>query len=170
MADGKDTGRVLMGRITGAQGLRGEVKIHAFTGLPEDIAAYGPLASEDGARQFEILELRTAKGSTVIAQLKGIGDRNAAEALQGERLYVARSQLPEPDDDEFYVGDLVGMRAAAPDGTVLGKVTGAHNFGAGDLLEIELAATGKSEMIPFTKECVPDVDMKHRVLIAVMPE
>jgi 16S rRNA processing protein RimM len=170
MTDSKDTGRVLMGRITGAQGLRGEVKIHAFTGLPEDIAAYGPLASEDGARQFEILELRTAKGSTVIAQLKGIGDRNAAEALQGERLYVARSQFPEPDEDEFYVGDLVGMQAAAPDGTVLGKVTGAHNFGAGDLLEIELAATGKSEMIPFTKACVPDVDMKRRVLIAVMPE
>jgi 16S rRNA processing protein RimM len=163
-------GRIILGRITGAHGLRGEIRIQTYTGLPEDIAAYGALSDEAGTRQFNIVDVRAAKGDTVIAELKGVSSREAAEALRGEKLYITREQLPPPDEDEYYLTDLVGLDAAAPDGIVFGRVIAVHNFGAGDLLEIRPAAADKTAIIPFTKDCVPEIHIDRGMLIVVMPE
>lgn len=162
--------KVLLGRITGAHGLRGEVKIAAFTGEPADIAAYGPLTSGDGARKFEISAVRSMKGGSVIAQVAGVSDRDAAEALRGADLYVARSALPPTEDeDEFYHSDLIGLDAVAPDGAAIGTVLAVHNFGAGDLLEIRFEHERQPVLIPFEKAYVPRVNLSARQVTIVRP-
>ena len=158
--------RLCLGVIAGAHGVRGEVRIKTFTETPEAIGAYGPLQDEAGSRAFEITRVRAAKGG-VVAALKGVSDRNDAEALKGTRLYVSRTQLPEPDEEEFYHADLIGMSACTADGTELGKVKAIHNFGAGDVLEI---AGEEPLFIPFTRQAVPSVDLENRNIHVTPPE
>ena len=160
---------MLLGRIAGAHGIRGEVLIKSFTAAPEDIGAYGALSTEDGARAFEIASARATPKGGVVARLKGISDRNAAEALKGVDLYVARDRLPPPSDDEFYYADLVGMTAVTADGTTFGEIVAVQNFGAGDLIEVRLAGKSKTELFPFTDAVVPDVDVAGRRVTVVPP-
>lgn len=97
---------VLMAVIGAAQGLRGEVRVKAYTGDPMSLGEYGNLHSLDG-RVFEILEIREGK-NVAIVRFRGVNDRNAAEALNGLELYIDRDALPdeELDEDEFYYADL----------------------------------------------------------------
>jgi 16S rRNA processing protein RimM len=149
--------RILLGRIAGAHGIRGEVLIHTFTARPEDIGAYGPLS--DGAkRTFAIESARvTAKG--VVARLAGICDRATAEALKGTELYVDRDRLPATDEGEFYHADLIGLAAVDPEGRPVGEIVGVHNYGAGDLLELRLAGSEATELVSFTEAVVPEIDL-----------
>ncbi|MFO1032645.1 MAG: ribosome maturation factor RimM [Hyphomicrobiales bacterium] len=125
---------ILIGRILGPHGIRGAVKLHSLAATPADIATYAPLRTADG-RRFTILKLKPAKDH-FIADLAEVKDRTAAEALVNVELFVAREQLPAAAAGEFYLVDLVGKPVTA-DGTVLGKVAGLQNYGAGDLLELE---------------------------------
>lgn len=150
--------RVLLGHITDAHGIRGEVKIHSYTSEPADIAAYGPLSDDAGRRSFAIQSLRVS-GSKLVARIEGITDRNAAEALKGTGLFVPRDRLPRTEDEEWYVSDLVGCRAVDRDGDNFGEVVGVHSFGAGDLLEIKPAGRSVTVLLPFTRDCVPEVDL-----------
>ena len=160
--------RILLGRIAGAHGIRGEVIIHAYTEPPENIAAYGPLSDEAGARMFEIAIAHvTAKG--VVARLAGVGDRSAAEALRGVDLYVDRDRLPPAVEGEYYHADLIGMAAVDSAGQRIGEIVAVQNFGAGDLLEIRLAGRGRTELIPFTDAAVPEVDVAAKRVIVVLP-
>ena len=164
---GVRSARILLRRIGPAHGIRGQLLIHTYTELPEDIASYGALKDESGTRQFEIEIIRvTPKG--VVARITGVEDRTAAEALRGTDLYVDRERLPPPEEEEFYHSDLIGLDAFEPDGTHLGEVTAVHNFGAGDILEIR-PASGNTEMLPFTREAVPEIDLTSKRLIVVMP-
>lgn len=160
--------RVLLGRIAGAHGIRGEVLIKTFTAAPENIGAYGPLSDAGGARSFKIENVRpTPKG--VVARVDGIADRNAAEALRGTELYIDRARLPAAEDGEFYHADLVGLAAVDPKGEPVGTIVAVQNYGAGDLLEIRLAGSGKTELVPFTDETVPEVDIATRRVVVVRP-
>lgn len=156
--------RILLGRIVGAHGIRGEVVIHSFAAAPEDVAAYGPLSGVDGTRTFKLSGVRaTAKG--VVARVAGVGDRNAAEALKGTELYIARERLPAPEPDAFYVSDLIGMTVIDPAGAVIGVVVDAPNYGAGDLLEIRKTGVAQTELIPFSDAFVPEVDLAQRRVV-----
>lgn len=121
---------VLLGRIIGAHGIKGEVKIRSFTDDPKAIASYGPLQTTTGV-SIEILRLKSANDH-FICTLKNVKDRNGAESLKGSDLFVSRDRLP----DERILADLVG-KIAKYRSTVLGAVVGFQNFGAGDLLELE---------------------------------
>ena len=162
---------IVMGVITAAHGIRGEVKIRSFTEAPEDIASYGPLLLDDGPETVEILRLRPTKGA-FIAKLKGVEDRNAAELLRGRQLKLPRERLPEIDEeDTFYHSDLVGLKAEKKDGAPAGEVVAVHDFGAGDLLEIRPEGTRETYYLPFTKEAVPEVDVAGgRIVINPPPE
>ena len=163
------TDRILLGQIASAHGVRGELLVRSFTQAPEDVAAYGALSDEAGTRQFKLKVVRvTPKG--VIARIAGVDDRTAAEAMRGTQLYVDRARLPETDDEEFYLSDLVGLRAIAPDGNEVGKVLAVHNFGAGDIIEVQLAGSRKTEMMPFTREFVPDIDLAKGELTVLLPQ
>ncbi len=168
MAENRRDTLIVMGVITAAHGIRGEVKLKSFTEVPEDIAAYGPLLVGDGPRTLEILSLKPAKGQ-FIARLKGVADRNAAEALKGVKLKVPRSRLPETEEDEYYHEDLVGLTVEDVSGEAVGRICAVQNFGAGDLLEIR-PPEGRSFYVPFTRRDVPEVDLAGGRVVIRMPE
>lgn len=160
---------ICLGVITGAAGIKGEVKLKSFTQEPLGIGDYGSLFDKTGAVTFKIKSLR-ATNKAIIAKFAGINDRNAAEALIRQELYVPRAVLPDAEDDEYYYSDLVGLAVHSPEGDVIGTVEGVHNFGAGDLLEIKLVGTQQTEMISFTDETVPKVDIAAKNIIVIWPE
>jgi 16S rRNA processing protein RimM len=151
--------RVCLGVITGATGVKGEVKIKPYTQVPQDVGAYGPvvLVSEAGEEKsgVEVEVVRAAK-EVVVARLSGVEDRDAAEALRGFEMYVSRDLLPGEEEDEYYHADLIGLAAQDLGGATLGTVIAVHDFGAGEMLEVELVPKGVA-MIPFTKAAVPQV-------------
>ena len=159
---------ILLGVIGAAHGIKGEVRIKAFTGDPLGIADYGPLVDDKG-RRFEITEARAAK-EVVVARLKGVASREAAEALNGVQLFVTRDKLrASEDEDEFLQADLIGCNVVGPDGVVLGSVTAVANYGAGDLLDIA-TPDGRSILMPFTKAFAPRIDIAARRIEAEPPE
>ena len=160
--------RVYVAQIGAAHGIHGEVRLWTFTGEPMAVAHYGLLETEDGARSFEIASLRPAKGH-LVARLRGVDDRNAAELLTNIKLFVPRERLPAPEEDEFYYADLIGLAAVDSGGNQVGTITAVHNFGAGDLLEIQPPA-GAAILLPFTEAAVPTVDLKGGRVIVVVPE
>ena len=160
--------RILLGTIVAAHGIRGEVIVKSYTGAPADIASYGTLSDADGASPLSLSVVRVSEKG-VVARVAGVNDRNGAEALAGRSLYVRRERLPETADDTFYHADLVGLQAFGADGTLIGKVIGVQNYGAGDLLEIQCAGVNETELIPFTNACVPEVDVAGGRLTVLPP-
>jgi 16S rRNA processing protein RimM len=155
---------ICVGVITGARGLKGEVRIKSFTADPKGISSYGDVFEENGRACYQVRIIGQAKGQ-LLAYLNGIEDRDAADSLKGIRLYVPKSSLPETGKDEFYFSDLVGLRADLVNGGSLGKVKEVHDFGAGAILEVVGGEAG-TVMVPFTRASVPEVDKEAgRVLI-----
>lgn len=161
--------RVCVAQIGGAHGIRGEVKLKSFTADPLALKDYAPLETEDGAASFEMKSLRPVKGY-LVAKLRGVPDRSAAERLTHAKLFVPRQRLPTPADEEFYHADLIGLRALTREGRELGTVHAVHNFGAGDILELRIGESGAATMLPFTTELVPDVDLARGRIIVVPPQ
>ncbi len=161
--------RVLLGHISAAHGLRGEVLVKTYTGEPRDIAAYGPLTDETGAHRLELKVVRvTDKG--VIARVAGVGDRTAAERIKGVKLYVGRDRLPVAAEGEYYHADLIGLDAVSEAGERIGHVVAVQNFGAGDLIEIRLEGSIRTELVPFTDAAVPVVDVAAGRVVVRPPE
>ena len=159
--------RVLVARVGAAQGLRGEVRLWAFTADPMAVKGYGPLETDDG-RRLTLEALRPGK-SFLVARFAGVNDRTAAEKLTNLELYVGRDRLPATGTEEFYHADLIGLAAMTSAGDRLGTVIAAHDFGAGDLLEIR-PDTGQTLMIPFTAAVVPSVDVAGGRIVVDPPE
>ena len=161
--------RVLLARIGRAHGIRGEVQLETYTGEPEAVGDYGPLADATGARVFKIVALRSGpKG--VVARLEGVADRTAAEALRGIELYVDRARLPEPEPGAYYHTDLEGLAVVDPEGRTVGTVVSIANYGAGDLVEIRRPGVRDTDLVPFTDAFVPEIDLAARRMVVVMPQ
>lgn len=161
--------RILVGQIGAAHGIKGQVRIAAHTENPESIGDYGPLETDKPGQTITIVKARLFK-NVVIAHIKGITDRNAAETLNGTNLYIDRSKLPEiEDEDDFYHTDLIGLDARLESGVVIGKVSAIPNFGAGDLIEIRDPNSGDTFLYPFTKAVVPDIRIGDGFLVIVVP-
>jgi len=165
---GDHSSRICLGVITGAHGVKGRVRLKSFTAEPQAIASYGPLSDEHGAQRFVLTVTGEAK-SVLLAQIEGVDDRDAAEALRGTRLFVERAALPPPEAEEFYQADLVGLEAVLRDGRKLGRVTAVHDFGAGASLEIEESG-GKIVILPFTTAAVPEIDIAAGHVIVAPPK
>ncbi|MGE3866843.1 MAG: ribosome maturation factor RimM [Hyphomonadaceae bacterium] len=157
---------MLVGAVTGAHGVKGEVRVKTFTAAPESACAYGPLMDEHGARALTPKQWRPIKDGLVIAAAE-IKTREQAEAMRGMRLYVPRAALPPPEEDEFYTADLIGCAVEGVDGAALGEVIAVRDFGAGDILEI--AKDGAVWRLPFTLENTPQIDLKARRIVADPP-
>jgi 16S rRNA processing protein RimM len=161
------TARICIARIGAAHGVRGAVKLWTFTEDPLSVMNYGPLASKDGARSFEIANARQAKDH-LVATFKGVATREDAERLNGVELYVARDKLPATDENEYYHADLIGLAAVNAADEALGRVTAIHNFGAGDIIEIA-PPQGATLLLPFTNAVVPLVDLANRRVVIELP-
>ena len=160
--------QVCVAQIGAPHGVRGEVRLWTFTADPMAVTRYAPLQTEDGKRAFEIDAVRAAKGH-LVAKLRGIDSRDAAERLTNIKLFVPRERLPEIESDEFYHADLIGLRVDDENGNEIGAVIAVHNFGAGDLLEIQ-PPEGGAMLLPFTETVVPEVDIKSGRLVVVLPQ
>lgn len=155
--------RVLLGEIGRPHGVRGLVRLHAFTQDPMAIGAYGPLTDAAGARRFALTPMPGG-----LARIEGVADRDAAARLTGTRLYVERDRLPPPaDPDEFLLCDLEGLRALDAAGNALGAVRGLEDHGAGPFLVIE--GPGGERLLPFTRAVVPVVDVAAGHVVVVPP-
>lgn len=160
---------ICVGAIAGAFGVHGDVRLKSFTATPEDIAAYAPLFTEDGTRQFDITLTGDIKQG-FSARLSGVLTKEQADALRGTRLFAPRDRLPSLPDDEFYHADLIGLAVHDPGGTLIGTVKAVHNHGASDLLELNLPGQSRTVLLPFTQAVVPTVDLTNQKIIADPPE
>jgi len=163
------TDQVCVGAIAGSYGVRGEVRLKSFCAEAEAIADYSPLSDESGQRSFTVTLTRPIKNGFA-ARLGGISTKEEADALKGLQLYAPRDRLPATDDDEYYHADLIGLTVYDTGGTELGIVRSVMDHGAGDLLEIHGPALKTTVLLPFTKACVPTVDLASGRIVADPPE
>lgn len=159
---------ILVGQVAGGFGVKGEVRVTAYTADPMALLSYGVLLRADGSPGLTLTSARPEK-SAVVGRAKEIATKEEADALRGLKLHIHRDRLPEPDEDEFYLADLVGLEARDPDGVVLGAVRSVQNFGADDMLEIAPALGGPTWYLPFTRDAVPDLRLSDGWLLAVRP-
>lgn len=153
--------RIMVGEFGRPHGVRGLLRLRAFTADPAAITAYGPLSDEAGTRQFRL----TVKGPDLVA-VEGVVDRDAAQRLTGTRLFVAREALPPTEEDEFYLADLIGLQVVTEAGEAFGSIRAVEDHGGGAFLVIE----GPHEMLlPFTRQVVPVVDIASGRLVVVPP-
>jgi 16S rRNA processing protein RimM len=159
--------RILMGRIGAAHGIKGEVRVQSFAEDPLALARYGTFLTN---RPGFTVTIASARGTTnmLVATIEGVDDRTAAEELNGVELYIEREALPPPGEEEFYHGDLIGLRAQLADGTEVGTVGAVLNFGAGDILEVK-ARGGATFLFPFTRAVVPQLHLKDGYLVIEPP-
>jgi 16S rRNA processing protein RimM len=160
--------RICVARIGAPHGVRGAVKLWTFTEDPMAVMRYGPLATKDGVRKFEVANAREAKGH-LVATLKGVATREDAERLNGIELYILRDKLPATDADEYYHADLIGLAAVNAALEPIGRVIAIHNFGAGDIIEIA-PAHGATMLLPFTNAVVPTVDLAAGRVVIELPQ
>ncbi len=161
--------RICVGAIAGSFGVKGEVRLKSFTAVPEAVADYGPLESEDGEARYTINLTRSVKGGFA-ARLSGIASKEAADALRGTRLYADRGALPDLPDDEFYHADLIGLTVFDTGGVEIGRINAVLNHGASDLLEIGVKGVNEPVLLPFTQEAVPTVDLASGRVIVDPPD
>jgi 16S rRNA processing protein RimM len=163
--------RIQLGVIGRAQGVRGLVRVTSHTTDPAALTAYGPLRDERG-RQFT-LRWKGDGIAEVSEIINGapvrIVDRTAAEKLTNTKLFIDRSALPPAEEDEFYFADLIGLAAMDASGAPLGTVAVVHDYGAGASLEIA-RQDATPLIVPFTKACVPTVDLAAGRVVVLPPE
>lgn len=157
------TDLVVVGRVSGAYGVRGWVKIVPFSDARDSVLR-AVSAWWLGGTLHEVLESRP-QGSSVVAQLRGVADRNAAEALKGAEVAISRAAFPTAGADEYYWIDLVGCEVVNPAGTVLGAVTELQEFGAHPVLAVR-GPDGVERLIPFVDRHVLSVDLAGRRIVA----
>jgi len=161
-------GMVLVGAIAGAFGVKGEVRLRAFTEKKDGVIAYGPLYGDDGKILLKPKSWRELKDGVAVVAAE-VKSREQAEKMKGQKLFIPRANLPATAEDEYYVVDLLGSRAEALDGTVLGDIVAVWNFGAGDILEYRPPNGGPNVRVTFTKESVPHVDLAAKRVVLDPP-
>lgn len=162
-----DQKRVCVGAFAGAHGVKGDFKLKTFTENPKDIAAYGPVESEDGERTFTLQIAKVLGANFVLARAPEIKSREEATSLSSSPLFVDREQLPATQDNEFYLEDLVGLNVVDLSGAKCGVVVGIHNFGAGDIAELKNVPGRKGTiLVAFTEANFPQIDLDARQITA----
>jgi len=165
----RDSQRIQVGKIAQSHGVRGLVKLLIIATdhtILNDATLYTGESSNDTIK----LKLKNSLGKYWLAEIEGIHDRNASDELRHTQLWIDKSALPDTDDDEFYYDDLTGLNVFDVDNNnkKIGHVLGVSNFGASDLLEIK-PPSGESFYLPFTDECVPDIDLENESVFVSIP-
>ena len=154
-----------MGRVLGAHGLRGDVRLESWTEPRLQIFKYQPwiLVDANGVEREMLGARGQAAGKGILARLPGVEDRDAAEAMRGVEIHVPRDALPPAKPGEFYWVDLEGLRVVTVDGVALGKVSHMFSTGANDVLVSRDDV--RERLIPFIRpQYVTDVDFESGVV------
>lgn len=164
---------VLVGRVAGAFGVRGDLRLGAYTQEPLALHAYRDLKREDGSPALTLTAARAAKpgpsNTELVVRAAEVETREQAEAMRGVKLYVPRAALPPPEEDEFYLTDLIGLAARTTDRAPLGRIKAVLNHGAGDILEVDPGHGRATVLYPFTREVVPEVRIAEGVVVIAPP-
>lgn len=163
-----EQGIVRLGRILGAHGIRGWVKVRSDTEPPEAVLRYQPWLVGENLRTLVVREASESGGGLRVA-LEGVTDRTAAEALSGMDIAVLRGQLPEPPENQYYWTDLIGCVVTTVEGALLGEVTEMIETGANDVMRID---GDRERLVPFVPgRYVRHVDLDNRrIEVAWDPE
>ena len=161
------SGRLAIGAVAGAHGVKGQFKVKPFTAAPRDIAIYGPVWAGD--RQLTLSVMGMTANGMVIVRAAEIGDRDSAAALRGTELQVDRTAFPDAGGDEIYHADLIGLAVETVDGNSLGRIVALHDFGAGEIAEVK-PPKGPTLMLPFDADFVPDIDLAARRVVVAPPD
>ena len=154
----KDEQKSLIGKIVAPQGIRGEVRVQSFADKPTDFKTLSVVSNRFSSADFQFVRV-VPNSNVVIAKIRGVDDRNAAETLRGTELFVERSALPDlQSENVFYQADLIGFEVVR-DNKNIGTVVGFQNFGAGDIIEL-----GDGSMVSFVGATV-DVENKFIYVI-----
>ncbi|MCR9225011.1 MAG: ribosome maturation factor RimM [Hyphomonas sp.] len=158
------TDLVVVGVILGAHGVRGDVRVKSFTAEPEALFEYAPFLSETGDVLIDPLRARPAKDHFIVTP-ETLLQKEEWDRLKSTKLYVSRDILPEIEEDEFYIEDLVGLQVYSGGDTPIGRVKAVLNHGASDLIEVQPTPNGKPVLVPFTLDDVPVVDLNARRIV-----
>ena len=153
--------------ITSAHALRGHVKLKCLVQDYLSLYNYSPLHADDKSYHLDDMKL---SGKSIIAKFKGIDSREQAEALHNVSLYTDASKLPQLHDDEYYYNDLINMQVILPDNSCYGKITNVYDFGAGEVVKIEIHASQQTIILPFNKECFPSVNKSKAEATLILPD
>jgi 16S rRNA processing protein RimM len=155
--------KVLIAKIVAVHGIKGNLKVRPFTEKSDDIFSYKQICDANG-NEYKLKLIGHYKDN-IIVNINNINDRNDAEKLIGTDLYVARAEFTEAKDNEFYYSDLLGVEVLDMARNKIGTVKAVHNFGAGDILEINFIDDIKDNHILFNKENFPEVDIANKFIV-----
>jgi 16S rRNA processing protein RimM len=155
---------VVMGKVVGAQGILGWVKVQTFTEYLDGLLDYETWYVGNGQdwRPLEVLEANVHGGKVLIAKLQGIVDRTAAEKCKGLLIAVPRDSLPEHPEGEYYWSDLVGLSVENLAGEVFGTVDSLLETGANDVLVVK--GENGEKLIPFIASVIQQVSLKDKTI------
>ena len=165
---------VVLGRVSGAHGVRGELRIRVVGGDPANLmrmarVVLGRTEEDPTAEAYEVLSVASGRRGEVRMALAGIGDRAAADALRGLLVLGCPADLERLPPGEYYAYQLVGCRVEDGDGRPIGVVRGIWETGAPDVLVVE-GADGAEHLIPAAEGILKDVDVEgRRIAIDAIP-
>ena len=159
----QDDKLIIVGVISSAHGIMGQVIVKSFTQPAENITKLKIFDQDQNIINLKILRIKS--NGNLICKLENSNTRTEAEKLIKKSLYCFRSCLPEIlEEDEFYIEDLKGLKVIDHKGNQIGNIINIANYGAGDIIEVEFIENKNSEMLPFTKELFPIITKYHVVL------
>ena len=159
--DGNDW--VQLGKITGLYGVKGWVKVFAFTDPRENILHYRRWFLLLNGKRTEVkLESGRVHGKGIVVLIQGVEDRDGATEWMGAEIEVPRSDMPESEDGSWYWMDLIGLQVVNLQGVVLGQVSSLMETGANDVLIIK---GDRERLVPFVQDqYVKRVDLEAKLI------
>lgn len=154
--------KILVGKIFDAHGIRGLVKIKSFTENPVAICDYSPLTDESG-KEYKIQLKSKGKSDIIIVAINDISDRTTAETLKGTMLYASRSSIIDNEEDVL-ISELDNFKVMDDKDNIVGTVLGTFNYGAGDILEIEIEGSDKTALLSINEYSVHEINKEKEYI------
>ena len=156
----EETDLICVGIISSPHGINGHIKIKYYTENPKGIISYGTVYNKD--REIINLKYKGISSKLAIYEVENISDRNEANLLKGEYLFVKRKALPKLKNDEIYHIDLIGLKAINKKSQIIGTIENVSNYGAGDILEIKNKE--KSFLVPLISKNLDSINLKKKTI------
>ena len=155
---------ILLGRITGAHGIRGQLKVFPYSGEPDGVRASRTLFIRGAGERWDAYPVAAVAGhgKKLLVKLQQFDTVDQVQHLLGSEVYALRDELPPLDEGEYYWQDLLGMRVVTDGGESLGTITDIFSTGSNDVYTVQ--GEKKEYLIPAIADVVVDVDLKHRVM------
>ena len=160
----------MIGEVVKPHGIRGEIKVYLYSEQPENFKLYKKIVLQErtgsGTETYNVVKSRE-QGKLAILRLEGVGTREAAEALQGSKIWLNKADFPKLDSDEYYWHQLNGLMVMTETGQELGRVTNLFSTTAHDIMVV--TGAGNEFMIPVNGDIIRDIDVQGEIIIISPP-